>query len=155
MVKIARFDAIFVGTGILICVALAVVGVWAMSRGLHAPINDPPARKRVHFTIQPGQTQRVAAYVAGEGTVRFVSDSRGAKVRYRLRLEDGHQGSILADTIASGIQRGELRPQHGSLYEWSWSNLSPNPAHIGFFAEGNFDILNRTGARQPDSLVAP
>jgi hypothetical protein len=154
-VRIGRFDAIFVGTGILICVALAVVGVWVVSGVLHAPPNDPPAAKRMNFTIRPGETQRVAVYVAGEGTVRFVSDSLGAKVRYRLRLEDGHQGSILADTIASGAQRGELRPQHGSLYEWSWNNLSPGPVHVGFFAEGNFDILNRTGARQPESLVAP
>lgn len=108
--RIGRFDAIFVGTGILICVALAVVGVWVVSGVLHAPPNDPPAAKRMNFTIRPGETQRVAVYVAGEGTVRFVSDSLGAKVRYRLRLEDGHQGSILADTIASGAQRGELRP---------------------------------------------
>ncbi len=153
--RIGRFDAIFVGTGILICVALAVVGVWVVSGVPQAPPNDPPAAKRMHITIRPGETQRVAVYVAGEGTVRFVSDSRGAKVRYRLRLEDGHQGSILADTIASGAQQGELRPQHGSLYEWSWNNLSPNPVHVGFFAEGNFDILNRTGARQPASALIP
>jgi hypothetical protein len=75
------------------------------------------------------------------------SDSGAGRVRYRLRLEDGHSSSLIANGVTSAKQRGELSPQHGSLYEWTWDNLSPGPVHVIFCAEGDFDILDRVDVR--------
>lgn len=153
--KVAGSDAIFIGAGLMTCVVLAAAGVWVMSGMLRGLSEELPVTKRLDFTIRPGETRRVAAYVAGGGIVRFVSDSRGAKVRYRLRLEDGHKGSILADAVAAGVLRGELRPQHGSLYEWSWSSAAPKSVHVAFYAKGDFDVLSRSDTQEPRSAVAP
>ncbi|HEX7954388.1 hypothetical protein GR702_15455 [Novosphingobium sp. FGD1] len=87
------------------------------------------------------------AYMVAGGRMRFDSDSGAGRVRYRLRLEDGHSSSLIANGVTSAKQRGELSPQHGSLYEWTWDNLSPGPVHVIFCAEGDFDILDRVDVR--------
>ena len=121
-------------------------------------IGGRPAQRRVQGPLEARKirvldrarrnaSDRIVAYMVAGGRMRFDSDSGAGRVRYRLRLEDGHSSSLIANGVTSAKQRGELSPQHGSLYEWTWDNLSPGPVHVIFCAEGDFDILDRVDVR--------
>lgn len=139
-----RLNARLLGLGLAGC---AILGVGLAAGLLSGVSKDLSKQKRVEFSIKPGETHRIVAYMVAGGSMRFDSDSGAGRVRYRLRLEDGHSSSLIANGVTSAKQRGELSPQHGSLYEWTWDNLSPGPVHVIFCAEGDFNILDKVDVR--------
>lgn len=143
--KLDRPAIALLGVSTLTSIAFVVFGAISLMGSL-AKNDNQPSSERLNFTLGPGEVRRVTAYVVGGDTMRYVSDIGGSKIHYRLRLDDGHTGSILTEKDISATEQGNLRPLHGSLYEWSWNNRSKRPIRVGLLVEGNFDLLRRPTA---------
>lgn len=113
--KIGKPEVIILSLGLLICTILGLIGLWAMLRPDIFIAREPQIPQKLRFPLNPGEERRATAYVVGGGATQFSSTAEGGSVNYRLKLDDGHSGSVLTETTLEVGQSGTLRPRHGTL----------------------------------------